>query len=64
MSGVFHLRMVAGLIVAMCGLIVVLDAAMFFLDGRLENPGGFIGAIVDIALVVWLVAARMLPLTF
>jgi hypothetical protein len=54
MSGVFHLRVVAGTIIAMSGLVIVLEAAVFFLNGRLANPGSLIGQIVDIALVVWL----------
>jgi hypothetical protein len=54
MSGVFHLRMVAGSIIALCGLLIVLQAVVFFLNGRLANPGSLIGPIVDIAVVVWL----------
>jgi hypothetical protein len=54
MSGAFHLRMVAGGIAAMCSLTIVSQAAVFFLNGRLANPGSLIGSVVNIALVVWL----------
>jgi hypothetical protein len=40
--------------VAMCSLDLFFQAAAFFQNGRVANPGHLIGLIVDIALVVWL----------
>jgi hypothetical protein len=54
MSGAFHIRMVAGILITLCGLVIVLQVTAFLMSGELEHPSNLVGAILNIALVVWL----------
>jgi hypothetical protein len=53
MSGAFHIRMVAGILLASAGLTIVLDLTTFLLVGELKHPANLLGSVVDIALVIW-----------
>jgi hypothetical protein len=52
MTGTFHIRMVAGILIAFSVLIVVSYAIGYFMDGELDSPAGLVGAIVNFVLVV------------
>jgi hypothetical protein len=54
MSGAFHIRMVAGIFMVLSGLVIVPQAMFYFAYGELENPINFVGALVIVALAVWL----------
>jgi hypothetical protein len=54
MTGKFHVRMVAGLLLTLGGLIALGTAILFFLDGEDVKPISLIGTFIDVGLAVWL----------
>jgi len=52
MTGTFHIRMVAGILIATGVLLIVSNALAYFMDGELDNPAGLVGAVVDFAIAV------------